>query len=493
MIRPKSALALLLCLLVASVSHAAQTTSHTLAADTPWETMWYLIDSGKAGPTVFITGGIHGNEPAGAAAAEQVMHWPIESGRLIVIPRSNVLALAAKSRYLPDEDDEVNNLNRVFPREVGGPCTHPLATAIWAVVQKHDPSWVIDLHEGYDYHQQNDDSVGATIIFKRGSDDEQLAAGMLADVNATIEDEKKQLVLRPSGVVRGSLVRAALDEGRHGMILETTYKDMRLPVRVRQHRTMVRHVLVHLGMISPDAALPMVPQATDRLRVALFDDGGVGGSGPGHLETILRQRNALVCRVDGHDVRHGALKQFDLVIMPGGSASKQADSLGSDGRANVTQFVDHGGGYMGICAGAYLATTGFSWSLKIIDAKTLHKDKQWQRGVGPVKIEITDTGSALTDTAAGELEVKYANGPILGPSDDEKLQDYQVLAWFRTELAKNGTPEGLMINTPAIISAPFGDGRVVAVSPHPEQNEATYAMVARMIEWAAERDAAHDP
>ncbi|MEZ5299670.1 MAG: hypothetical protein R3F11_03220 [Verrucomicrobiales bacterium] len=38
------------------------------------ETPYYVADSGEPGPTVLITGGIHGNEPAGAAAAAQIRH-----------------------------------------------------------------------------------------------------------------------------------------------------------------------------------------------------------------------------------------------------------------------------------------------------------------------------------------------------------------------------------------------------------------------------------
>ena len=51
-----------------------------LAKGTDWETPFYQRDSGIEGSIVFITGGIHGNEPAGARAAEQIRHWPIKRG-----------------------------------------------------------------------------------------------------------------------------------------------------------------------------------------------------------------------------------------------------------------------------------------------------------------------------------------------------------------------------------------------------------------------------
>ena len=56
---------------------AAEAPAGVLAEGTRWETPWYTIDSGVEGPTVFLTGGLHGNEPAGWRAAEQVRRWPI--------------------------------------------------------------------------------------------------------------------------------------------------------------------------------------------------------------------------------------------------------------------------------------------------------------------------------------------------------------------------------------------------------------------------------
>ena len=53
------------------------------------------------GPIVAVTGGIHGNEPSGARAAEQIRHWPIERGKLIVVPRVNTAALELNQRRIP--------------------------------------------------------------------------------------------------------------------------------------------------------------------------------------------------------------------------------------------------------------------------------------------------------------------------------------------------------------------------------------------------------
>ena len=68
-----------------------------------------------------MTGGIHGNEPAGARAADQIRHWPLKKGRLIVVPKANIPGLKAGTRYMPGESKLLHNLNRNFPMTDGEP------------------------------------------------------------------------------------------------------------------------------------------------------------------------------------------------------------------------------------------------------------------------------------------------------------------------------------------------------------------------------------
>ena len=88
------------------------------------------------------------------------------------------------------------------------------------------------------------------------------------------------------------------------------------------------------------------------------------------------------------------LDPFDVVIFCGGSGFGQGKSLGEAGAATVRAFVNRGGGYVSSCAGSYLATCGYSWSLKIIDADTVDS-KHWMRGTGQVDIELTGEGKKI--------------------------------------------------------------------------------------------------
>lgn len=222
------------------------------------------------------------------------------------------------------------------------------------------------------------------------------------------------------------------------------------------------------------------------IRIALFDDAGASGAGvPRVTEILSRTGSFKITKVTGAQLAAGALKDADVVIFTGGSGSKEAASLGEAGREEVREFVRNGGGYVGICAGAYLACSGFSWGLGILDARTV--SSKWRRGSGKVEIEVTPEGEALTKLPAARREIRYGNGPILKAAGRTDLPPYEPLAWYRTELAENGTPAGVMVNSPALVRSTFGKGRVLISSPHPEQTDGMEDAVERAVRWVAER------
>ena len=220
------------------------------------------------------------------------------------------------------------------------------------------------------------------------------------------------------------------------------------------------------------------------LNVAVFSGSGSPQSSVdvvvkavGHIE------GAKATVLKGTELGTTDLKAFDVIAFPGGSGSGQSKTLGGAGLKNVREFVRGGGGYVGICAGAYLACSNFSWGLGILDAGTV--SSKWRRGVGIVELESTVAGPSLLGKVDGRFKVRYANGPIIKPAGRADLPDYQPLTLFRTEMAENGTPVGVMVNSPAQAISTFGKGRVFISSPHPEGTPGLEHLIPRGIVWAS--------
>lgn len=239
-------------------------------------------------------------------------------------------------------------------------------------------------------------------------------------------------------------------------------------------------VVALLAVLRPAGAQP--PAAAP---VALFVDAGVGGKGPDMFEETAKAGGDLtVTRITAADVRAGKLRGYRVAVFPGGSGSGQAKALDTTGRDEVKQFVKDGGCYVGICAGCYLASTGYTWSLDLLPAKVIDR-ANWLRGTGPVKLEFTAAGRDWLKTTEPFATCKYANGPILEPLPDatEKLIS---LAYFREELVPAGGRPGVMVNTPAAVAARYGKGWAIGVSPHPEQTDGLRHVVPSAIRWALE-------
>jgi len=476
--------------------------SGLIAEKTVWENPYYIIDASVEGPTLLITAGLHGNEPAGYRAAEQMRHWLVKRGRLIVVPGVNTPGLRQNTRWLPDEAEATRNANRNFPKS-GGPneaSSLPIK-ALWEFIEKQKPDWIIDLHEGFDFRVTNPKSDGSSIIYFDTPEMQELASKIHNEINTTIDDPNRKIVkLSKSGPANGGLVRATVERlGAKGFCFETTYQKQPLSTRTRQHRIMVHCLMRELEMASGSVNVMTGVQESLRTRVAVYDAGGTGGQGVKNIERIFASTPAFILHHIGPaDVHAGVLDQFDAVIFPGGSGSEEAAALGEEGRRMVRKFVESGGGYVGICAGAFLATAKYDWSLGLINAKTftgkqyvpgVGEKSMWFRGSGNVLMELTDKGKEILGDVSGVVELRYANGPILSPASQENLPEYVPLAFFRTEIAKYEPQKGTMIDTPAIIASEFGRGRVIAISPHPEASADLESLVQRAVTWVAGKPA----
>jgi hypothetical protein len=165
-----------------------------------------------------------------------------------------------------------------------------------------------------------------------------------------------------------------------------------------------------------------------------------------------------------------------------------AKALQESGREEVVSFVKKGGGYVGICAGAYLGTANSTSYLSLVNA-VIPDSNNWGRGGGDVQLELTDEGAELFGRREGQFPVRYHNGPVFAPGSIPDLPAYKVLAYFRTEFTRRGAKEGVMLNSPAIICAPFWRGRAMLISPHPESStdESLRSFIHSAAYWVADR------
>ena len=132
----------------------------------------------------------------------------------------------------------------------------------------------------------------------------------------------------------------------------------------------------------------------EKIKIAVFNGNGAGEvSVIETIEALKIDSEIMAMPLSAYEIQEGKLSEFDALIFPGGSGSKQLLNLGEKGKEIVTDFViNQGKGVIGICAGAYLlsSTEGYP-NLKL--ASSVHIDRaHYNRGRGLVEFELTAEG-----------------------------------------------------------------------------------------------------
>lgn len=119
-----------------------------------------VLHGKKAGPTLFVSAAIHGDEIIGVEIIRRLLEVSaLKSlrGTLILVPIVNTYGFVGLSRYLPDRRD----LNRCFPGSKNGALAGQLAHKfITEIVKQSD--YGIDLHSGA-IHRENLPQIRANL------------------------------------------------------------------------------------------------------------------------------------------------------------------------------------------------------------------------------------------------------------------------------------------------------------------------------------------
>jgi hypothetical protein len=177
-----------------------------LMAGTPQETPIHIFGSGKLGPIMAVLGGVHGNEPGGWLAAEQVRDsLRPTSGALLVIPNANTLAMQQFVRTT----DDLGDLNRLYPGDPNGLPMARMAYEITETLREFHASHALDLHESWSFYRDRTDTQTGTAFLGQtvsSSTAQGLALGrsIVEAVNGRILSPIEEMTLRewpPAGFV----------------------------------------------------------------------------------------------------------------------------------------------------------------------------------------------------------------------------------------------------------------------------------------------------
>lgn len=211
----------------------------------------------KPGPTVFVSGAVHGDEINGTGTIRHIIRdkpFEILSGTLVLIPVVNLPGFERHTRYLPDRRD----LNRAFPGSSSGSSASRLASTLFTeIVSRCD--FGIDLHTAA-VRRTNFPNVRADI-----SNDARLAEFARAF--------GAELIIDSAGP-KGSLRREACRAGCATLVLEAGEAWKVEPTVVEYTVRGIANCLAFLGMIDDEVGEPAYRFETDATKWVRAQMGG---------------------------------------------------------------------------------------------------------------------------------------------------------------------------------------------------------------------------
>ncbi len=205
--------------------------------------MYEIIGKKGDGPTVGISGAIHGDESTGTKIILDLYRELKDGnfkGRLLLLPVANPLSFAALKRVTPDQHLDPSNLNRSFPGNENGSLTQQLASLIIDTFVK-EIDIHIDLHAGGHYQ-----TVDYVYIINDKALSRHFGSKILYRVNKEYQGNYFEGTI--SGVVIGRELPMVTVELGGGLLDQRPYEA--------RGKEGLLNMLRHLNMVEGTAVLP---------------------------------------------------------------------------------------------------------------------------------------------------------------------------------------------------------------------------------------------
>ena len=214
---------------------------------------------------------------------------------------------------------------------------------------------------------------------------------------------------------------------------------------------------------APTAESATTPQS---VTVALYSDNGCWEDSVTALERMFEWMGYEATLITAKEINDQSLDEFSLLCVSGGDMYQYAQDISPTGKQHIRDFVSNGGGYIGICAGAYFASEKVYWQGRRLPMTPLALFQGASEGpidaivpypeYGMCQVNFVDATHPITQSESDSAWILYYWGPALRPNDDANVE---ILA------AYNG------IDQPVAVASEYGIGRIFLIGTHPEIEE----------------------
>ncbi len=252
----------------------------------------------------------------------------------------------------------------------------------------------------------------------------------------------------------------------------------------------IRHLLIFISLIWFFSVSSPQAFALGGANFAVYNDSiagaysGVWSEGVTAIKNMLSHQGFTYEEITYNDLNSSTQDfsgLYKAIIVPGGFSYYYNYWISKAGKERIRSFVNNGGGYLGICAGAFFAVDKVVWE------DVAYDDTSYQNSYGESSafdlnlVSATGTGPI---TAIADWNTAHWNMTTIDFSGSSIVSKYKT-APFSEDIIYIGGPYFSNFGTstvkvlatyqsnakPAVITANYGSGTVVLFGPHPEIEE----------------------
>jgi len=200
--------------------------------------------------------------------------------------------------------------------------------------------------------------------------------------------------------------------------------------------------------------------------VALYADQGADEDCIKATMNMFQWMGYSVKYVTAENINTQGLDNFKILCIPGGDMYQYGRDISSKGKENIKNFISNGGGYIGICGGAYFTGEKVIWRGSQLPMTPLGIFPGTTQGpfdeiipypdYGMCKVNIVDSIHPITESEPDSAWILYYWGPAFIPNDNAEID---ILGKYNIG------------NKVSIAAFNYGSGRVFIIGPHPEFEE----------------------
>jgi glutamine amidotransferase-like uncharacterized protein len=224
------------------------------------------------------------------------------------------------------------------------------------------------------------------------------------------------------------------------------------------------------------------------IKVCVYLDYGVFDACRTNTVNMLNEMHCSYTAVNRDSILIGALKRYDLLVMPGGDMWQYRSYLSSAGMDKIREYVNQGGGYIGICGGSYFAANLIvwrGWANQPRDSISIYGLSLFPATAdGPIE----DYAPSYVDSKC-QIAIILKHHTIAAGLPDviEPYYDHGPKFLFNDSLDVATLGRTVAGNKRILLAFQYNRGKVFLTGAHPEADvsRVTWVMVKNAIKWCS--------